>query len=100
MGKAWLYLLKNDNFHLHAYHYIYHFLTEYLDVGNRANMDGFVDGAGGSFDQLAFLIINKINRHLSSENILSRRHHLISVSTIPGGTDRYKKRTPNSAESR
>ncbi|KAJ7627758.1 hypothetical protein DFH06DRAFT_1304445 [Mycena polygramma] len=94
IGRALLYLLKNDTFILHAYFFIRHFLVEYLDVGNRDNLDEFVAGAGGSFDELAGLIIDKINRlvptdstRLSQDDIVSFRFLLSVVIHIAVKTE-------------
>ncbi|KAJ6571144.1 hypothetical protein B0H19DRAFT_1064260 [Mycena capillaripes] len=79
MGRAWLYLLKNDKFHVDTYFHIRHFLTEYLDVGNRANLDEFVDGAAGSFNQLASLVIGQIDRILSTQNGTLSRDNVVGL---------------------
>ncbi|KAJ7684196.1 hypothetical protein DFH06DRAFT_1476 [Mycena polygramma] len=86
MGKALLYVLKNDTSPFQTCLFILHFLTEYLDVGDHDNLEEFVDAAGGSFDQFAILLLDKINRIVSdsqptglSQNDITSFRFLLSM---------------------
>ncbi|KAJ6479956.1 hypothetical protein C8R47DRAFT_1198093 [Mycena vitilis] len=86
IGKALLYVLKEDYSPFQTCLFILHFLTEYLDVGDRDNLEEFVDAAGGSFNQFAILLLDKINRIVSdsqptglSQNDITSFRFLLSM---------------------